>query len=32
MRKMPNISEKKAVVVIWIGTAIFMFGAMIFGR
>jgi hypothetical protein len=32
MKPTPFISEKKAAVVIWIGTAIFTFGAMIFGH
>jgi hypothetical protein len=32
MKQMPYISEKKAAVVIWIGTAVITIGAMIFGH
>jgi hypothetical protein len=32
MKKTPTISERKAAVVIWIGTVVFTLGAMIFGR
>jgi hypothetical protein len=32
MKTTPTISEKKAAIFIWIGTALFTIGAMIFGH
>jgi hypothetical protein len=32
MKQISNISEKKAAVVIWIGTAVITIGAIIFGH
>jgi hypothetical protein len=32
MKPAPYLSEKKAAVVIWIGTAFFTIGAMLFGH
>jgi hypothetical protein len=32
MKTTPIISEKKAAILIWIGTAVFMVGAIMFGH
>jgi hypothetical protein len=32
MRNRPDISERKAAAMIWIGTAVFLLGVMLFGR
>jgi hypothetical protein len=32
MKPPPTISEKKAAVIIWIGTVVFTVGAVLFGR
>jgi hypothetical protein len=32
MKQPPAIFEKKAVVIIWIGTVVFALGAMLFGH
>jgi hypothetical protein len=32
MKPTPDIFEKKAAVIIWIGTALFALGAMLFGH
>jgi hypothetical protein len=32
MKTTPIISEKKAAILIWIGTAVFTIGALIFGH
>jgi hypothetical protein len=32
MKETPTISEKKAAVIIWIGTVVFTLGAVLFGR
>jgi hypothetical protein len=32
VKKTPYISEKKAAVIIWMGTVVFALGAMLFGH